>query len=86
MLKMGRGLPIVGERVGQLPEYILHGQSGLLYQSGDVEGIVSGILQLAQQPPLREAFGRCARQQFIEKFSWDQLAISAENAYYSKQK
>ena len=80
------GLPIVGERVGQLPEYILHGQSGLLYQSGDVEGIVSGILQLAQQPPLREAFGRCARQQFIEKFSWDQLAISAENAYYSKQK
>jgi N-acetyl-alpha-D-glucosaminyl L-malate synthase BshA len=43
---MATGVPVVGTRVGGLPEVVEHGVSGFLGEVGDVEGLARGALDL----------------------------------------
>lgn len=43
---MATGVPVVGTRVGGLPEVVEHGVSGFLGEVGDVEGLARGALEL----------------------------------------
>ena len=42
------GLPVVAEDVGQVPEYVIQGKTGLLRPSGDVADIASDLVTLLQ--------------------------------------
>lgn len=43
---MATGVPVIGTRVGGLPEVVEHGVSGFLGEVGDVEGLARGALDL----------------------------------------
>jgi glycosyltransferase involved in cell wall biosynthesis len=58
---MAAGRPVVGTRVGGIPEVIEHGRSGLLVPRGDVSAIASGILSLLPDAALRESMGEAGR-------------------------
>lgn len=45
---MGFGLPIVSTYVGGIPELVMPGENGFLYQPGDIEGMSNGIIELLQ--------------------------------------
>lgn len=75
------GLPVVAEAVGQVPAYVRHGETGLLYESGDVQGLVNGVLALLGETTLRSRLGAAARQRVQRHFSWDHLAHRLESAY-----
>src|SRR5690606_34922907 len=55
------GLPVVGEAVGQVPEYVRQGQSGLLRASGDVDGVARDVIRLLQDGELRRQLGEGAQ-------------------------
>lgn len=56
---MARGCPVVASRVGGIPTAVEHEQRGLLFESGDVDGLAAALTRLAQDRSLRE---RCQRE------------------------
>lgn len=78
---LAAGLPVVGEAVGQIPEYIRHNETGLLVQPGDVEGFAAAVVSLLENKDLRAKLGGQARAMMDNEFAWDKLALVAERAY-----
>lgn len=75
------GLPVVAEAVGQTPEYVVHQHTGLLYPSGDVEGIAAGLISLLQDTEARGRLGHGTKSHLEKHFSWERLAETAERVY-----
>lgn len=47
---MFAGLPVIGSRIGGVPEYVFDGQTGMLLPPGDVNEWSKGILKVVQNP------------------------------------
>ena len=75
------GLPVAAEDVGQVPEYVINGATGLLRPSGDMTGLAGDITRLLQNEPLRATYSRAAQQHYTANFSWDQLAAALDALY-----
>lgn len=56
---MARGCPVVASRVGGIPTAVEHEQRGLLFESGDVDGLAAALTRMARDRSLRE---RCQRE------------------------
>ncbi len=78
----GAGIPVVAERVGQVAEYLEHGESGLLCESGDTVGLVSGVLQLLKDRILAQRLGTNAAKRISCQFGWENSAKRLEQFYY----
>lgn len=50
-------LPVVATRAGGIPELVVDGATGLLFDSGDVEGLHSGLNRLLDDEALRKEMG-----------------------------
>lgn len=75
------GLPVVGEAVGQVSEYVQHGQSGWLHPSGDVDGVTASLLRLWGDSAERTRFSHRAYDHIQAHFAWSHLAERAEQSY-----
>jgi glycosyltransferase involved in cell wall biosynthesis len=69
------GLPAVASRTGGIPDVVVHGQTGLLVEPGDIDGVTAALRTLLSDVALRERFGRAARELALERFSL--TAVSA---------
>lgn len=65
---MAVGLPVITTAVAGIPELVEDNQNGLLYQSHDVEGISSGIIELLRNPDKRKQFAEAASKKVKEEF------------------
>ena len=68
------GIPVVGEAVGQVPEYVVNGQTGLLRASGDVDGLIEDIVCLLKDSEKRSELGGNGRYHYAAHFSWSHQA------------
>jgi len=68
---MAAGRPVVGTRVGAVPELVEHGVTGLVVPPSDPAALATAISTLLADPPLRDAMGRSARRRVEERFSMD---------------
>ena len=75
------GLPVVAEAVGQVPEYVLQRETGLLRPSGDEGGIVEDLVFLLEDEEERLRLAENAFKHIKRNFSWKKLAKTAELAY-----
>ena len=75
------GLPVVGENIGQVSAYVRDGVTGLLCESGDVDGLITAVINLLQNPSTRQQYGRAAREHYQTHFQWSLLAAQLESAY-----
>lgn len=80
------GVPVVGERIGQVGEYVRNGQTGLLLPSGDSAGMAAGIVDLLRDDPRRAAYGAAARADMAARFSWNTLSAELEALYRNLQR
>ena len=71
---MAAGVPVVGSRVGQLPELIRDGATGLLCEPGDAAGFAQALAALAADPARRRRIGARARSRVLSHHSWDGVA------------
>lgn len=75
------GVPVVAETVGQVAEYVIQGQTGLLRASGDVAGLTADLVHLLQDADSRARLSAGAKAHVAEHFSWPKLARIFEQAY-----
>lgn len=80
---MAAGLPVVATQVGGVPELVEDGQHGLLYESGDVEGLVQALSVLAFDELQRQHLGSQAARFVRERYSEERM-ISAYEKLYQK--
>jgi glycosyltransferase involved in cell wall biosynthesis len=63
------GLPVVASRIGGIPEYVLDGRTGLLFEPGDAAGLARQVRRLIDEPELRRTMASAARTWALERFS-----------------
>jgi glycosyltransferase involved in cell wall biosynthesis len=63
------GLPVVASRIGGIPEYVLDGRTGFLFEPGDAEGLAGQVRRLIDDPELRRTTSAAARTWALERFS-----------------
>ena len=66
-------LPIVGTRVGAIPDFIEDGWNGYLVEPGDVQGIVKALSDLLHDPDQRRKFGERGFALAKERYSWESV-------------
>lgn len=65
------GTPVIGARIGRIPEQVIDEHNGLLFESGNVEELAEKMYALHTSPELREEMGRNARAQVLRNNSPD---------------
>jgi glycosyltransferase involved in cell wall biosynthesis len=77
---MAAGKAIVATRVGDNPHVIEHGVSGLLVDSGDIEGMADALIRVCDSE-LRGRLGRMARARYEQKFTLRHMIQGYEDVY-----
>lgn len=78
---LAAGVPVVGTRVGGLPEVVTHGHTGHLAAVGDVEGMAAAILQLVADDARWATMASAASADARARFSVG-TALRAYDALY----
>jgi glycogen(starch) synthase len=73
--------PVVGSRVGGLPEIVLHQQTGLLVDKEDSPALAEAIAYLFEHPDSAAQMGQAARNRVQRKFNWGQHVDSYDKLY-----
>ncbi len=68
---MAYGKPVVGSRMGGIPELIQDGITGLLYEAGNVGELAAAIDKLMTSSTLRQEMGAAGRLRVTRNFSLD---------------
>ena len=71
-------VPVVSARVGSVPETVIPGQTGALFEPGDLEGFVSASLDLLGDREKAAQFGRQGRQHVVEQCSLEAMVQGYE--------
>lgn len=68
---MAYGKPVVGSRMGGIPELVEDGKTGLLYEAGNVNELTSALDRLMASAELRQQMGMAGRQRVETAYSLD---------------
>ena len=77
------GVPVVGSRVGGVPEVVLEGATGFLCPAGDVEAMTAAVLRLLRSPELHQRMVRAARAS-VELHWQKDPAVARYEDYYRR--
>jgi glycogen(starch) synthase len=75
------GKPVIGARVGAIPEVIDEGRDGLLVEFGDVEQLSSAMLHLLNHPDLCRTMGEAGSKKVRDQLNWEKNISLIENVY-----
>jgi glycosyltransferase involved in cell wall biosynthesis len=78
---MAAGLPVVATRSGGSTEIVVEGQTGLLVDPGDPEGLAEAIRSVVADPNTLQAMGSAGRARIEREGSWKAFARSMEGVY-----
>jgi glycosyltransferase involved in cell wall biosynthesis len=76
---MRAGLPVIAARVGGLTEVVAHGESGVLFEPGHVEQIISAVR--SKTPEQWAQMGIKGRQRFQQHFSIERVHAQLTQVY-----
>ncbi len=78
---MACGVPVVGSRIGGLPEVIVHEETGYLCDPTDVPCMTAIVLGLLKDEELRRTIGRAGRERAVREFNRDRIVARYVDAY-----
>ena len=67
---MACGLPVIASRLGGHQMSVVDGQTGLLFEPGNVGDLADKLGRLLDDPELRWRLGQAARERATAEFSW----------------
>lgn len=71
---MATGCPVIGSRVGGMKDIVVEGESGLLVDAGDVDGLARAIRSMLEDSDARAGMARAGQARAVETFSWEARA------------
>lgn len=78
---MACGKPIVGFRVGALPEVVENGVTGILVEPGNWKELAHAAARLLEDKELRKQMGANGRRRVERLFTWENVARELEKVY-----
>ena len=75
------GVPVIGSRVGGIPEAVIDGRTGFLVAERDVAALGRRMLDLLDDPALRHRFGAEARAHVEQHFDMRRQTVELEDLY-----
>jgi glycosyltransferase involved in cell wall biosynthesis len=78
---MAMSKPVVATAVGGVPEVVPDGEAGFLVPPGDTESMANRIIQLIEDPVLRETMGRKGRERVLRHYDMRVIARRWEEIY-----
>ena len=78
---MACGLPVIGTRLGGIPELIEENVNGFLVTPGNPEELAVAVEKLISDKTARERMGRMGRRIFEKKFTVTKMTESIESLY-----
>ena len=80
---MAAGRPVVGSRVGGIPEMVVEGETGVLVPPQDPDALAAALEPLIASPEQRQRLGRAARERAERAFSLGVHAARLQEVYDS---
>nr|WP_255527170.1 glycosyltransferase [Oculatella sp. LEGE 06141] len=77
--------PVIASRVGSMAEAVIDGQTGLLVEKDSVEGLAHALIQLRDDPALRQRLGQQGREVAVARFTVQQMTTRYEQLWRSLQ-
>jgi glycosyltransferase involved in cell wall biosynthesis len=77
------GTPVIASRIGGIPELILDGETGILIQPGDLEGLVTAIKQCHKDKTLQQEAHVLGPKFILDHFSPESILSEWEQLYAS---
>lgn len=75
---MACAIPVVSTRSGAIPEFVPHGEAGILVEEGDVPGLASALLDLLEDEDLRRRMGAAGRARVLDRYDAGENVRRAE--------
>jgi glycosyltransferase involved in cell wall biosynthesis len=75
--------PVVATAVGGVPDVVVDGVNGRLFQPGDIDGAAQALHELARDPELRRQMGEAGRTWVIPRYSVNRLVDDVDRLYRS---
>ena len=80
---MAAGLPVIATRVGGIPEAVVHGVTGYLVDSGDVDDFALRLNEILSDPHKRHVMGEAGQRRAREHFCLTTQVKAHEQFYRS---
>jgi glycosyltransferase involved in cell wall biosynthesis len=80
---MAYGKAVVASRIGGIPELVVDGETGVLFEPGDAYELRSRISRLMDDPSLRARMGAAGRVRVEKQFSVDKHNANLLETYRS---
>lgn len=75
------GKPVIAADVGGLGRLVAHKETGLKFESGDVEALTTYMQQISTEPECRHALTQAAQAEVRRSYTWPQIAQQLETIY-----
>jgi 2-deoxystreptamine N-acetyl-D-glucosaminyltransferase/2-deoxystreptamine glucosyltransferase len=83
---MAAGLPVVANRVGGIPDLVVDGETGLLADRGDVEGLAAALKRVLGDADLAAGLAARSRAHVEAHYGWPALAERVIEVYADVQR
>jgi glycosyltransferase involved in cell wall biosynthesis len=81
MEAMACGKPVVATRVGGTADLIRDGETGILFDPGDIDALADGLIRILQNRSDAATMGRRAREWTERQMTWERLSRQYEKLY-----
>ncbi|UTB33262.1 MAG: glycosyltransferase family 4 protein [Methanobacterium sp. ERen5] len=78
---MACGLPVIGSNIGGITDIIQDRKTGLLFPQKDTDELSKLIIEMIENPNLRERIALKGYQNVLNNFSWEKIAKDYINNY-----
>lgn len=78
---LASGVPVIGSTAGGLPEVIRQGETGVLCEVGDIDGMSAAALEILRDEEHWESMSRLAAEDARERFGIDEI-VGQYEAFY----
>ena len=66
------GLPVLANRIGGVPDVVIHGRNGYLSEPGDIKQLAANLEMLVRNPVLRRQLGYAGRE-MVAEHTWEDV-------------
>ena len=70
---MAHRLPVVGTRLGAIPDFVRVDETGYLVDTGAVDDLARALIRLLDDPERCRRFGEAGRRLALERYTWDRV-------------